>query len=259
MKTKLYSSYQKINQGVLAFEKSAIVISLFFMTCLVFLDVVQRTSGRIVSAFLAASNLGLKVSTLWPFILGGAVVWALLYFAIYTYRKPKTDSLLVNFLGSLVLGVALGIVVYLVVRLFPTGVSGAQKFSLGFMMWAAFLGASVASNQKRHLILGALKSKVDDSIAPFFAFLAGLLSATFCGYLAYLAYLQLRFEIIDWQSASGVGLFEALPIPLWVVTVAIPLSMLIMAVRFFFFGLFVALGLEKPQQQEPHLPLVEEN
>jgi len=133
-----------------------------------------------------------------------------------------------------------------------TGIPGAQKFALGFMMWAAFLGASVAVNQKRHLILGALKSKVNDNMAPYFALISGLVASGFCFYLGYLAFLQFQYEYADWVLADGVGVFEALPIPLWVVTLAIPTSLFIMATRFFAQGLFVCLGFEQDAQQEAH-------
>jgi TRAP-type C4-dicarboxylate transport system permease small subunit len=103
-----------------------------------------------------------------------------------------------------------------------TGVPGAQTFALGLMTWVAFLGASIAARQHGHLVLGARRKNL----------LAGLVTSAFCFYLFSLAWLQFTNEFQDWSSGEGVGVFEAFPIPLWLVTLCLPYSFLMMALRF---------------------------
>lgn len=218
----LYDIFARINNRVLGVEKIIIVASLVGMSVLVFTDVLQRTVAR-----LQETEYGLYVLG----ALGLGVISLAVHRGLPEERKIR------------LLGIAFAIwtlsllIIYGIMRLFPHGVPSAQKFALGLMMWASFTGASVAAYEKRHLVLGALKGKVDKKLQPFFNFLGGLVSAAFCFYLAYLAYIQLQFEIIDWQSADGVGVFEALPIPLWVVTIVMPLALGMMGMRFFGAGI----------------------
>lgn len=212
----LYDIFGRINNRVLGIEKTIIVVSLFGMSILVFTDVLQRTVAR-----LQETQYGLYV------------IAAVAFFVINLAVQRGLKVNVIRLLGiSIAIWILAFIATYAIMRVFPMGVPSAQKFALGLMMWASFTGASVAAYEKRHLVLGALKGKVDERLQPYFQLIAGLVSGTFCFYLAYLAYLQLRFEIFDWQSADGVGVFEALPIPLWTVTLVMPLALTMMGFRF---------------------------
>lgn len=239
----------KVDDVVYRVERVLLLVSLTMMTVLVTLDVIQRSFsrqvGKIESALLAIfykdptpEQVAFVVDVVGPLVFG---VMATLFFVLATHSSraiaaERAKRPLPGFGKSLLVGVALSIAVGVFVNgllwVFPSSVPGAQKFALGFMLWSGLLGASLATRTRRHIILDPIKKKLDPQTLKPFSLIGGIVTFLFCAYLALLGVMQLTEQIHDWASGDGVGVYESLPIPLWVATLAVPVTFGVMALRF---------------------------
>lgn len=241
-------SVDKLDDVVLAFERVLLMVTLTSMTVLVTLDVIQRTFSRPVSK-TATILLGLMsspspetqklvIETIgpWLFNLGSLVFVILATHSSRAIKAEKGGKPLPKFLPSIGLGAAVwaGLAVFVqgLLYAFPSSVPGAQKFSLGFMLWSGMLGASIATRQRRHIVLDTVKKKLDEKMGNLFSLVGGIVTFGFCALLTVLAFTQLHGEYVLWRDGDGVGVFDALPIPKWLVTLALPLTFGTMALRF---------------------------
>lgn len=239
----------KVDDVVYRVERVLLLVSLTMMTVLVTLDVIQRSFsrqvGKIESALLAIfyedptpEQLAFVVNVLGPLVFG---VLATLFFVLATHSSraiaaERAKRPLPGFGKSVLVGGALAIAVGVFVNglllVFPSSVPGAQKFALGFMLWSGLLGASLATRTRRHIVLDPIKKKLDPETLKPFSLIGGIVTFLFCAYLALLGVMQLTEQIRDWASGDGVGVYESLPLPLWVATLAVPVTFGVMALRF---------------------------
>ena len=239
----------KVDDLVYRVERVLLLLSLTMMTILVTLDVIQRSFsrqvGKLESVLLAIlfpsptlEQTTFVVDVLGPLVFG-AVALCFLVLAAHSSRSiaaERTKAVRPGFAKSFVVGVALflgftGFVKGLLF-IFPSSVPGAQKFALGFMLWSGMLGASLATRTRRHIILDPIKKKLDAQTLKPFTLIGGVLTFVFCGFLTVLGVMQLTAQIREWASGDGVGVYDALPIPLWVSTLAVPVTFGVMALRF---------------------------
>lgn len=247
---KLKQLAGKVDDAVYRVERVLLLISLAMMTVLVSLDVIQRSFSRPVgkteSMLLAllygttptAEQTAFVTGTLGPISFG---LFALVFFVLAAHssrsiaaereKAPKP-----GFGKSAGIGVALVIGAYAFVKgllfVFPSSVPGAQKFALGFMLWSGMLGASLATRTRRHIILDPIKKKLDEQTLKPFSLIGGIVTFVFCAFVAALGIKQLMDQIVEWATGDGVGVYDALPIPLWVATLAVPVTFGVMALRF---------------------------
>jgi C4-dicarboxylate transporter DctQ subunit len=108
--------------------------------------------------------------------------------------------------------------------LVPEGYSWAQKLALFLLLWAAFIGASMATHEKRHLSIDAARKIVPESLKPYFNGASSLVAAALSGAFCYLA-------VLYWQNRLGQ---ETNPgeIPDWVKVLASPTSLALVTLRF---------------------------
>jgi TRAP-type C4-dicarboxylate transport system permease small subunit len=240
----------KVDDAVYRAERVLLLISLAMMTLLVSLDVIQRSFSRQVGkteSFLIAVLYGDAATTdQIAFVTGtlGPIVFSLFCLVFFTLAAHSSRSIAAERAGavkpgfgrSAVIGVGLfiGAVVFVkgLLFVFPSSVPGAQKFALGFMLWSGLLGASLATRTRRHIILDPIKKKLDDQTLKPFSLIGGIVTFVFCALLTALGLKQLTDQIVEWASGDGVGVFDALPIPQWVVTLAVPVTFGVMALRF---------------------------
>lgn len=247
----------KLDELVNRLERALILVAVAGMTLLVGADVVQRTFSRPVGKTeqlvtwigeKLAGPLTPESQALLEGPIGGAVfmLLALLAFVFATHAARGVSAERAGkpapaFVGSAVRGalVLLGcaVVVMLLLWSFPSSVPGAQKFALGLMLWAGMLGASVAAKERRHIVIDAVVKKVDEQTKRPLALVSGLVTGAFCAAIGVLAGVQLVSEIRDWAENEGVGLYESLPIPMWLATLAIPTAFFIMGARFIGYGI----------------------
>lgn len=130
----------------------------------------------------------------------------------------------------------LGALIYLFVTKVPSfGWPGGV--AQAFMVWVGFLGASLATYDRRHLALEMGQKLWPKKALPYVAAFAKLLTALFCLFFMYLAWRSFRehyrgghrfdaaIEIAGWPN-------PAYQIPLWFAFVAIPYTFLVMMLRF---------------------------
>jgi TRAP-type C4-dicarboxylate transport system permease small subunit len=248
---------KRLDDVVNRVERALILVCVIGMTALVGADVIQRTFSRQVGkteqlvTFFAdkiAGPLSPEARASFEGPIGGAVfaVFALVVFmlaaqaarGVTAERKGQPPP---KWLGSVLWGaiVFVGCVIAVKALLwaFPSSVPGAQKFALGLMLWAGMLGASVAAKERRHIVIDAVTKKLDAGDKRLFALLGGIASGVFCAFVGYLSGRQLAGEVHDWASNEGVGLYESLPIPVWISTLAIPTAFLLMSARFIGYGI----------------------
>jgi len=217
--------FLQLEWGVYCIEKALLLLSVFLMAGILIFDVLQRMGSHpSVQAFMRFCT--------------PVCVLILLYYAVFGRTKQKP-----------LLRFALGMLVFIAFmfglnRLFPTGFVGSQQLALGIMIWSAFLGASLAVRHKRHIMLSALTAKVSPQMQPIFALTGSILTALFCFYLAHLGTVQLGFELADWDPQKGTGEFEGLAIPLFVVTLALVVTPLLLGMRFLVNGAVDHFGLK---------------
>ncbi|MDP1922718.1 MAG: TRAP transporter small permease [Myxococcales bacterium] len=242
------NAVDKLDDAVLAVERVLLLATLSLMTLLVSLDVVQRTFSRPVSktasvilGFMSdpsAETRALVIEKIGPWLFTlGSLVFVML--AVHSSRSIKAERLKTAMPGvGLSLGIGLGIWVALgaaiqgLLAVFPSSLPGAQKFSLGLMLWSGMLGASIATRQRRHIVLDTVRKSLDEKTGKLFSLVGGLVTFGFCSLFTVLALTQLHDEFALWRDGDGVGVFDALPIPKWVVTLAIPVTFGTMALRF---------------------------
>lgn len=250
------SSVKRIDELINRVERALILVCVAGMTLLVGTDVLQRTFSRPVGkteqllAWVGEKLAGpLRPQT--RALLEGSVgnaVFALLALCLFVAATHAARGVTAErskgprpiFTGS-VLRAALilagcAVAVKLLLWGFPSSVPGAQKFALGLMLWSGMLGASIAARERRHIILDTVVKKLDADMKRPFALLSGTATGLFCGVVALLGGLQLAGEMRDWARNEGVGLYESLPIPMWLATLAIPTTFFLMGARFISYG-----------------------
>lgn len=246
----------KLDALVYQVERVLLLVSLLMMTALVFSDVVLRsftrpvgkTAGLLLWLLEGKEPLSeatqAAVANIWGPALFGVVILLLCLFGVHAGRTASAEQRkqpAPPFSKSAALGllvfVGLWALVKLLVWTFPTGIAGAQRFALGFMVWAGFVGSSIATRAHRHIVLDAVKKKLDPVIYPWFSAAGAVLTAGFTLFLTYLAISKLQGEIVEWIEIPNVGVFESLPIPVWIVTLALPVTFTIIGLRFLAQGL----------------------
>lgn len=248
---------RKLDEWVARVERALILACVTGMTVLVGSDVVQRTFSRPVGKTESVvAWLGEKLSgplsderrALLEGAVGNAVflVLAGLFLVAATHAARRTQAVRAGTAQPAVSGsVVRGLLVLAgctaavkgLLWAFPSSVPGAQRFALGLMLWSGMLGASVAVREKRHIMLDTVSKKLDEGMKRPFALLSGLATALFCGFVGFLGFKQLFSEVEAWAAHEGVGLYESLPIPTWIATLAIPVSFTLMALRFAGYGI----------------------
>jgi len=248
--------WQKIDDGIAKLERLMLLVSLGMMTILIGLDVTQRTFSRplgrteaLVAAIIELFSGPLSEDArATAYRVGGVlfVVVALVLFAFAANAAGRVTAERAGqapppFASSAAKGVgvfvALAIAVKLLLVVFPSSVPGAQKFALGFMLWAGMLGASLATRQRRHIMLDPIVKKLTGDDRKRFAGLSGVVTAVFCFVIFVLGATQVGGEIHEWREGEGTGNYPALPIPMWLGSLSVPVAFAIMTVRFFMNGI----------------------
>jgi C4-dicarboxylate transporter DctQ subunit len=241
----------RIDDVIARIERVLLLGALAMMTILVGLDVAQRTFSRpvgrteqlfavIVNAVAGPLDAAGRASA----YTAGSAFFVVFFLVGFVLASHSARSMAAERIGApapawgasigIGVGAFVGVAVFIKILLlvFPSSVPGAQKFALGFMLWSGMLGASLATKQRRHIMLDPIIKKLEGKTRNRFGLISGLVSAAFCALIATLGVLQISGEIHEWSTGEGVGVYPSLPIPMWIATLAIPLSFAVMAFRF---------------------------
>jgi C4-dicarboxylate transporter DctQ subunit len=142
----------------------------------------------------------------------------------------------------------MGVLFYFSLRV-PNDNAWATRIALFLLLWASFMGASMATYEGRHLTIDAVRKAIPARLTPWFNGMSNLAAGAF----------TLAFMVLAWRywSLRLDQVTLAGEIPPWLSTLAIPLPLALMSIRFIAKGLGEiltgALGLHTagtPAQQE---------
>ena len=129
-------------------------------------------------------------------------------------------------------------------RVVPEGYSWAQKLALFLLLWVAFIGASMATHEGRHLRVEAVRKAVPERWMPAYDALSGVVAAVFTIGFAYLAWMYFG-DRLEETTAPG-------QIPDWLKVLAIPVALLLVSLRFLLRAVESAAALTlAPSTREP--------
>lgn len=94
------------------------------------------------------------------------------------------------------------------------------------MIWVGFIGASYATKENKHLVVGIPEKLFPSKFLPYVSLFVNVIVISVTLLIAYLGY----------EYVSETKVFEekslVLKIPLWIVQVIIPASLVMIAIRF---------------------------
>ncbi|MFA5805066.1 MAG: TRAP transporter small permease [Melioribacteraceae bacterium] len=140
----------------------------------------------------------------------------------------------------LVIGVSVMILVVfldiLLRELFDGGFIWAKELAAFLMIWVGFVGASLAAKENKHLVVGIPEKLFPKKILPYVSLFASVIVFTVTIFIAYLGFNYVS-ETREFGETSLV-----LKIPLWIVQIVIPASLVIIAFRFIGIGIQIFNG-----------------
>lgn len=121
-------------------------------------------------------------------------------------------------------------------ELFDYSFIWAKELAAFLMIWVGFIGASYATKENKHLVVGIPEKLFPKKILPYVSLFVNLLVFIVTIFLAYLGFLYV-------QETKEIGETSlVLNIPLWIVQLIIPVSLIIIAVRFIILAILILQG-----------------
>ncbi len=140
----------------------------------------------------------------------------------------------------LVIGVSVMILVVffdIILReLFDGGFIWAKELAAFLMIWVGFVGASLAAKENKHIVVGIPEKLFPKKVLPYVSLFASVIIFTVTILIAYLGFNYV-LETKEFGETSLV-----LNIPLWIVQIIIPASLVIIAFRFIGIGIQIFKG-----------------
>lgn len=106
------------------------------------------------------------------------------------------------------------------------GFAWLEEFSRYIFVFCTFLGASLAVETDGHAKMTAILVAVPKKVSLILTILGNAFCAVVCGYVTYYGYLQ-----VTKQAALGARA-TALPIPMYIPYIIIPLAMFVSTIRY---------------------------
>ena len=194
-----------------------------------------------------SANTALKHGGGWTI---GALITAVL---IYQLQSRYVCLLLVLIIGSIVsyqsaglerivnCGLT-GLVAWASLSL-PQGYIWSQELSLILLAWVAFLGASMATFQNKHIQISALAGLIPSNLKPYVRPFGLIITSIFCAYIT----TSLTMSVFgDKGSFMSGEVRPATGIPAWVILFSGVISFGLITARSFAYGIW---GLLHPDQQ----------
>ncbi len=140
----------------------------------------------------------------------------------------------------LVIGVSVMVLVVffdiLLRELFDGGFIWAKELAAFLMIWVGFVGASLAAKENKHIVVGIPEKLFPKKVLPYVSLFASVIIFTVTILIAYLGFNYVS-ETRELGETSLV-----LKIPLWIVQIIIPISLVIIAFRFIGIGIQIFKG-----------------
>lgn len=233
------SPLARFDDTVARVEKAVVLVFLAVMTAAVFFDVLHRVAsspdGLVLKLLLAfagdapsESTRALLADWIAPGILRG-IFFGVVYAALRTARG-STASAGRSALYALGITAVVDVALRILLVAFPNGLIWSQPLSLSLLLWVALIGATIATKERGHIVLQIADRLWSGSRLRYVRLMSGLLAGTFCLVLVLLGAHYTADFYDQWQD--GVGYVSGVPIPKWVVYLAIPVTFAVMTLRF---------------------------
>ncbi len=111
-------------------------------------------------------------------------------------------------------------------ELFDGGFIWAKELAAFLMIWVGFIGASYATKENKHLVVGIPEKLFPPRMLPYVSLIVNMIVVSVTLFLAYLG-----FEYVS-ETKVFAEKSLVLKIPLWIVQVIIPASLVMIAIRF---------------------------
>lgn len=238
MTTKSTTLLGRIDDAVFVAEKWVMAGFFSVMTLVVFADVTHRVFSSPGSRFAKVwGKLGVDpTSDFAQNILGPATLFIVAIGIAYAAFRERwgIDSsrgkALLSGAGA-VIGISLFMQLFLAA--FPNGLIWSQTLALSMMLWVGLVGASMAAKQRRHLALEFGSKIWPEKFHKPIRIVAALSVAAFCSFLAYLAFTLILDEYKDYNPEYGIGVYQSLALPKFIVYSALPYGFVMIIVRYF--------------------------
>lgn len=135
-------------------------------------------------------------------------------------------SLVVTLLSVMVLLAFLQVILR---NYFSTGFLWADPFLRHMVLWVGFLGASLATQNEKHISMDILTRYASPKVANIVRILTNLFAATVCTVLANAGWTFLKSEM---QSGGYLLTIGSTEFPAWWFQVVIPACFCLLAIRF---------------------------
>jgi TRAP-type C4-dicarboxylate transport system permease small subunit len=198
---------QRIDAAIYRVERQVVAWAMVVMGLVVALDVVHRVATR-QNGFLERAvrrilpdSLGGSAATVASVLIG--LVGLAAFYAVFRRRgvASKPRALLY---AAIAVGVFWGLV-ELYVRAVPSGLVWSQTLGLALMIWAGFVGSSLATRERRHLSLEIGPRLFPARARKYVVALGHLVTAGFCVFLLVLAIWSVTQHYGDWTDSGHEG------------------------------------------------------
>ena len=197
--------------------------------------VFSREEGRLAGMLAGLLGVTVDKATLdgpATVALNLLLTFAFSYAALRTVKRNKPFSAGQALGLSLVATLVLAGVVKLLLVALPNGIVWGPVIALCCMLWVGFLGASIATYEKRHLALEMGEKIWPERSMPYVRALAMLAAALFSAFLVALSVISIRDHYAGWDVNPLAGNLLPTQIPKWVVFLIFPYTFVVMTLRF---------------------------
>lgn len=134
--------------------------------------------------------------------------------------KVETWLLITSLVAILGIGI-----IQIILRKFGSGITWADEFMRHFTLWLGFIGASLATREKKHITIDVLNRIFTGKKRQYIDAATHFIGAVVCACLCYAAILSVKLTIVD-----GLKLPSGVPRAVW--EMLIPIAFGLMSFRF---------------------------
>ena len=236
------SLFRKADAALYRAERMVAGLLFLFMALIMFASVTHRVFSReesrlgaMVGGLLGKLGVVLDHATIHGPLSAGLNLLCAFGLSYAALRTMKRDTPLSRGrAAAFALGAALGLAAVVKVMLvaLPNGIVWGNVAALACMLWVGFLGASIATYEKRHLALEMGEKIWPESMAPYVRSVGMVVTGLFCLFLVVLAVLSIRDHLAGWNVNHLAGNLLPTDIPKWVVFLILPYTFVVMTLRF---------------------------
>jgi C4-dicarboxylate transporter DctQ subunit len=156
-----------------------------------------------------------------------------------TFAKIES-ILLIIILFSMILLAFLQVILR---NFFSTSIFWGDTFLRHLVLWIAFIGASLATKENRHINIDVLSRSLPKSAKKVTGIIVNLFASTVCFFL-----LRAAITFLKYEKQSGSTLFKEIPV--WIFQMIIAIGFGLMMLRFFIHALENVISKKSTNQEE---------